>query len=96
MVILQMIAKMKDKKDNMEITIKIKLDVIIVKDLDIMQEIAEINRYQIKIEEIEILNVMNVVKKVIMQEIVINNYEILFLYLYNNSLKNIFKLLLHI
>lgn len=75
LVILQMIVKMKDKKDNMVTIIKIKLDVIIVKDLDILQEIVEINKEIIKIEIIGILSVMNAVMKVIMQEIVIKNNE---------------------
>lgn len=75
LVILQMIVKMKDKKDNMVTIIKIKLDVTIVKDLDILQEIVEINKEIIKIEIIGILSVMNAVMKVIMQEIVIKNNE---------------------
>ena len=59
-------VKTKDKKGNLEITTKVKQDVIIVKNLDIMQETV-MSQKEIIMEKIEeVLNVMNVVRKVIM------------------------------
>lgn len=64
--ILLMNVKTKDKKGNLEITTKVKQDVIIVKNLDIMQETV-MSQKEIIMEKIEeVLNVMNVVRKVIM------------------------------
>ena len=59
-------VKTKDKKGNLEITTKVKQDVIIVKNLDIMQETV-MSQKEIIMEKIEeVSNVMNVARKVIM------------------------------
>ena len=70
LVITLMIVKTKGKRENLEIIIKVKLDVIIVKDLDITQEIVIKHNEIISKEVTKVINVTNVVKKVITQEIV--------------------------
>ena len=62
-----MTVKTKDKKGNLETITKVKQDVTIVKNLDIMQEIVMNQKETIMGKIEEVLNVMNVARKVIMQ-----------------------------
>ena len=73
-------VKTKDKKENTEITIKVKLDVTIVRNLVTSQETVKMKDKKDRII-LEDSNVMNVVKKDITPEIVIAEIDLIKFYL---------------